>query len=293
MMNPNERVYAWVIAFFGLLGLALIFLLFVQFFPAHKALLFTLLAIAPFVLAVGAGLYHQRVRATILPKSATPQSPPTTPAPLSSEPSTDVFTIPLWESRDLIARKWRYCLWATPALIIMFQAILLSVTCKQRCFDNFFWYGQLVIFLMPAIVVPISTATLRQAVRLLRRHPDYIPILKADAQGLTLPIQMLTEPAFHLAVAANQVEIHLNWSDITRWEVYAAAGSGKNSSPKQHLLQLRGQASANYGGIFARFGIIRVPELLAAETALLEFASRHLSCPIEVRVPPAKTQTLP
>jgi hypothetical protein len=253
-----------LLAGLGLLALGLILLALFQRYPVPKALFGTLLYTAFIGAEFGVTLYSNRVRATILPTS-----------PIADQ-ATEEITIPLQQSRDYLAYRYDWCWLICVVLLVALEAYWLAKNCKfGPCFDNFFWYGQPLLFLIAAIVFLMATATLRQGLRLLRRHPDYIPIFKADAQGLTIPIQSLTGPAFSKAVKANQVEIQLNWSDIVAWDVSNATWLSENN---QHNLKLRQGASAAFS----------LPKLLAAETALLDFASRHLSCPIEVRVPPAK-----
>ena len=97
-----------------------------------------------------------------------------------------------------------------------------------------------------------------------------------NEKGLSIPIEMVTDPPFNIAVRASKTEIQLAWSHIVDWEV--SGGSGDD--PSQYQIRLKG--IHQYGGfLFQTVGLIRTPEILRNEKNLIKCLREHLACPIK------------
>ena len=258
-MNSNERAFAVFVAIVAAIGVALTLTLFVLVTASFwKGFLVTFLTCGLFGLVIALGLRQHRIRKVLPPFNV----------PTHENFPERALCIPLQETLGKFERQGRQILWFRLGVVLALNLLL---------FVKFAYTGDLLLALLiangifafvSAIVIPISNSTRKRAVRLLaspsKRH------LRVDAHGLTIPIEIVTEPALHVAVESKRTEVSIVWSEITHWEV----SDGMGRSPAQHSLSIKNSA---LGGAFGRFGLVRTPEILRQEQALLDYARQHLS----------------
>ncbi len=261
-MNSSERAFAVFVAVIAAIGISLTLTLFVFVTASFgKGLLLTLLICVPFGLVIALGLRQHRARKVLPPLSI---------------PSHDNFLdrglyIPLQETLGKFERQGRQFLWIGLVAVLSLNLIFFF---KLAHTGNLMW-GLLIangfLAFIGMIVIPIHDSIRRKALRLLAPFSERY--MRADAHGMTIPIEIVTEPALHIAVESEQTEVSITWSEIKHWEV----SDGMGSSPAQHSISVSGNA---LGGAFGRFGLIRTPEILRQEEALLVYARQRLSCKI-------------
>jgi hypothetical protein len=253
-MHDRERVPMLLVTALGVVTVGLVYALAFALYPARPvtALLLGTGVCAPFGVIIAAGLYNWRVRRLLPPaESAAPAG------------AADHVTIDLSEtSRAWIASR-RRAPWVTGAV-----AAGLSL-----------WLALSVVWWMGAAVAAVCAATIalltaferpaRQLVEGAGPRP-----LRADAAGITLPLECLGGGIVERAVARGEATVHVGWAEVTGWERF----------PHQHVVHV----APDHGryGSFPRFAIHRTPELLAREEVLLAVALAHLRVGIEVRHDP-------
>ncbi len=191
--------------------------------------------------------------------------------------SSEALRIPLNETR----MRWKKLLHQS-GYVSVIDLFILVFTLNFIFGSKFFYQGNFLqamlvmnggIFLLVCLVFTFRNNTLSKAQKLVADLPKRE--LLVDATGLAIPIELVTEPALHIAVDAGETEVFLAWASIAGWEV----NDGMGNSPAQHSLSVL--ASNKYSGIFHRFGLIRSAEVLRDEPALIALARRHLNCPVK------------
>lgn len=121
-----------------------------------------------------------------------------------------------------------------------------------------------------ALMLRIKRSDHQKAQLLVTRNP--LRRFKLDATAVTVPIELLTDGALHRAVTEGEDHITIPWRDITRWEVHPQRGK----APAQHTLELIGE-SVRYASLQGVVGILRIPELINQEAAILAFVHQQNS----------------
>ncbi len=133
------------------------------------------------------------------------------------------------------------------------------------------------LFLVSVLIGRILSGPFRKASELLKKNPLPRKFV-LNPRGLSIPIEILTNNAFHLAINNNKTDVFIPWDDIESWEVYA--GSGRSSD--QHLLKLKGNSRELTGLLKQSMGIIRTEELRKMDHEIISFASRFLQNEIKI-----------
>jgi len=103
------------------------------------------------------------------------------------------------------------------------------------------------------------------------------PLLQISEDGLRVPFELLTRPAYDIALKRGVSDLQLNWEDIEAIEVHAARGR----SPQQYAMKTRG-AAAEWGGLLGHWGIIRSEEVLEQENRVLEAFRKKLAAALRI-----------
>lgn len=257
-MTAAERLLVGVA---GAITVGLVFLLASAVFPGRPwtALGAGTAVCAPFGLIIVVGLRRLRVREVL---------PPLTADAVAAEPGSLVVYV------DEELRRWA----ANRRRAVRVALVLCPVVGATLALC----LGNLVSVVLGVLVggmfiamAPILTATDRAALRVLAgADPRAVEL---DAEGIRLPVELVTEPAFHLAIEASEAGVRVAWGDIVRWEVLEGAGGAH----AQHLLHV--SPSTRRFPPFHRFGIVRRGALREHDADVIAFARRHLDCAIEVR----------
>lgn len=260
-IGAPERSFRVLVAVAGVVTVGLVFALAFALFPDRPwtAMGAAVAVYAPFGLIIALGLRGMRVREVLPPEPSAPDTPPQ---------ATLVVQVD-----DHLAR------WATRRRRAVLAAFVLStvfgaafaLTLREVLGS----VGALLIGGGFVALAPLLTATDRAAQKLLAGAGPRAVTL--DGEGLRLPVEVVTEPAFHPAIEAGEATVHVPWDAIVRWEVYDGAGDAH----AQHLLHVA--PSTRRFGPFHRFAFLRIDPLRADEDAILAFARRHLGCASEVR----------
>ncbi len=260
-LRAMERPYLALVAVAGVVTVGLVFALAFAVFPSRPwtAMGAAVVVCAPFGLIIALGLRRMRVREVLPPEPAAPDTIPQAALVVQVD--------------DHLAR------WATRRRRAVLAAFVLStvfgaafaLTLREVLGS----VGAVLIGGGFVALAPLLTATDRAALKVLTGAGPRAVTL--DGEGLRLPVEVVTEPAFHLAIEAGEATVLVPWDAIVRWEVYGGAGDAH----AQHLLHIA--PSTRRFGPFHRFAILRVDALRAGEDALFAFARRHLGCAIEVR----------
>ncbi|MFP5491197.1 MAG: hypothetical protein ACLGG0_06830 [Bacteriovoracia bacterium] len=120
-----------------------------------------------------------------------------------------------------------------------------------------------------AIICWVKTAPLNAARALVNKHPTRKFIL--NEKGLEIPLELLTIPAFHIALREGKASIIIPWKEILSFEAHRQRGS----SPRQFSLKTSGETE-KYGGLMGSFGVICDAALVAQESNILASARRYL-----------------
>lgn len=138
------------------------------------------------------------------------------------------------------------------------------VSLERQLMVDFFFLA------LVGLVLWIKRSDHRKAQQLVSKNP--LRQFKLDTLSVTVPIELLTDGALYRAVQEKRDHISIPWGDITRWEVHPQRGK----APAQHTLELRGESS-RYSGLIGVMGILRVPELINQEAAILAFVHQQNS----------------
>ena len=218
--------------------------------------------IAVFAGIIALGLRQHRVRHVLQPLY--PE--------VSTVSATDDFRISLHQARQ----RWR-----KEEKQLGFLALGMLPVINALFFLRFAHTGDLVtvlaalnggFFLMVILIAPFLRNTKRKA-RLLVDGLSQRELV-VDSKGISIPIEIVTEPALHIAVDAGHTEVRLAWSEITDWEV----SDGMGGAPAQHSISL--SPGNRYAGFSDRFGVIRVEEITQCEKYFIGRLQSHLQCPI-------------
>jgi hypothetical protein len=179
--------------------------------------------------------------------------------------------VPLAESIGSLRYPWLLALSSSMAIPLVASGLVFL----EQGYSETLWNILLWINLgAPLVVTPallITSANRRQAANLAGASGSRF--LLANADGLQVPLELLTEPALNFAVQQGKAQVFVPWDAITHWHV--SETSGRQS--KMHILTVDA-AKNSYGGLFGRFAIRRSPELLRVEHTLLALARKYSRC---------------
>lgn len=160
--------------------------------------------------------------------------------------------------------------WLTMGLLlIVIDFIFIANDVGPEQLTPMFVIMNLGFLIMVAIVSWIKTAPLSAARKPVSKHPIRKFIL--NSQGLEVPLELLTEPAFHIALREEKVSIFIPWNEILSFEAHPQRGS----SPRQFSLKTSGETE-RYGGLMGVFGVMCDAALLNQESNILAAARRYL-----------------
>lgn len=260
-IGATERPFLALVAVAGVVSVGLVFALAFALFPDRPwtAMGAAVAVCAPFGLIIGVGLRRLRVREVL---------PPLAVDTVEEEPCSLVVGVEdelrRWEANRRLAVRVALVLCpVVGAALALFLGDLVSVV-----------LGVLVGGMFVAMA-PLLTATDRAALKLLAGAGPRAVTL--DGEGVRLPVEVVTEPAFHLAIEADETEVFVAWRTIVRWQVLEGTGGAH----AQHLLHVA--PSTRRFPPFHRFAIVRCGALRARDADVIAFARRHLACAIEVR----------
>ena len=142
------------------------------------------------------------------------------------------------------------------------------------------WAWSAAFILLAAVLIPLLTGTDREALAVTANVPL---ILRLDDAGLSIPLLLVTNPAYWKGAKRRAAHLSIAWRDVARWTVQKAQGK----APAQHFLSLQGDAAAWGTGLFGTgplwgdpgFGILR-RELRQHEKEIVSAANAHLSEPV-------------
>jgi|LakMenEpi03Aug12_release.lakeMendotaPanAssembly.Ray.scaffolds.fasta_scaffold669569_1 hypothetical protein len=252
--------YAFFIAAIGIALIIILMTLIIE--PWWAGTGFAIGVIAVFAGIIALGLRQHRVRHVLQPLY--PE--------LSTVSATDDFRICLHQARQRWRKQKQQGLYIALGALPVLNVLL---------FLEYAHTGYLVtmlvavnggLFFMTILIAPFISNTVTKALRLVDglAHRELV----LDSKGISIPIEIVTEPALHIAVQAGHTEVRLVWSEITDWEV----SDGMGDAPAQHSISV--SPSNRYAGFSGRFGLIRVEEITQCEKDFIGRLQSHLQCPI-------------
>jgi hypothetical protein len=268
-MNSTERVWVAAASIIGGIGLILGLVLIVLISPSPLlGLGVGVVFYAVIGLIIFFGLRSHRTRPLIVPAAATGESLQVDRAPGQT---VAPFEVVLRESREIFRVRWFLLLGLTALIPLGASGLVLleqgysEVLGRLLAWVNGGWV------LIALLVVPLTTSTQRAAAALVATQSSRH--LRASEAELSIPIELVTEPALHIAVENGETEVVVSWKSIKQWHV----SDGMGRAPPQHSLTISA-AHSPYGGAFGRFGIRRSPEMLRVEAEFLRYASARAEC---------------
>lgn len=103
------------------------------------------------------------------------------------------------------------------------------------------------------------------------------PVLQFGEAGVLVPFELLTSPAYDIALKHGVSDVQIPWAEIETIEVHSARGK----SPQQYAMRTHGE-SAKWGGLLGNWGIIRSPEVLEQEDQVLAALEKKLGAALRI-----------
>lgn len=260
-----KKTFDYVVLFFSVITVVLICALGIALFGVYQGLLYGLILTMFFGAIIAIGLWSQRVRKVIKPSTVS----------TDSSSKNEIIEIPLVES----LKKYEFNAWPIViALIVVlfilnFQFILNDL--EYSLGNIFFWLNAIIMTIFSTAII-ILRNDLNKKKELLKLSPLRKVLLTHE--GIYLPFEIMTQSAVVYALKHKQPDIFIPWKDIQSWEVYPGGGR----SPSQFSLSLSGD-SKKYSRTLGLLGIVRTPEISLHEASIINFASHHLNCDIQIR----------
>ncbi len=273
-IHPQDRGPFLLVGIAGTVTVSLVVALALALFPSRPWFALGVAAgvCAPFAGIVAWGLHRTRVRAVLDPVAASSDPP----APGSDMPARFVLDL-TDETRAIRAQRAlderRGSLFAAGMALVLGGAVGAGTV----------WWVGLALGGTLLALLPWMIAGDRARTRTLRALRERTPrsVLDVGADGLIVPVELLSGAEQWRALEAGELEVRLAWEAISRWEVWGAY----DDIAAMHVLTTP-ETGPGLLSPLRRVGMLRTPTLRAREDALLAAVRRHLRCPIEVQGPP-------
>ena len=263
----DEKLVKYIGIFFGGIVVILTTALAIAVLPTwYEGLFWGLGICALFSGIIFMGLRQHRVR-KIIPKTLI--SP--------NHQSESTLEIPIKQSAYKLDTSLSKLILISAVVVIILNFLFFSQGEFNPKIINFMIRLSVGLFLAIILIGRVASAPYRKAGELLRKNPLPRKFV-LNQNGLSIPIEIITNNSFQVALKQNKTDIFIPWEDLESWEVYA--GSGRSSD--QHVLKLQGKSRGLAGLIMPTMGIIRSEELRKMDYEIINFASRFLQKQISI-----------